>query len=151
MATPQAVAAYVTRVLAPVAGRITVAGSIRRGVASPQDVDVVLTTRNKQEVYRRMQNIGTIISAGPQQISARVHGVRVDVYFAEAQAYGAQLLTRTGPAGSNIGLRMAAKRQGMTLNQYGLWRGKKRVAGQTERGIRYALGVPYKQPSKRGR
>ena len=58
-------------------------------------------------------------------------------------------MTYTGPAGYNIGLRTVAKKKGLLLNQYGLFKNKKHIAGKTERSIYTALGKKYKIPELR--
>ena len=75
------------------------------------------------------------------------------MFFAEDSDYGAQLMTRTGPKGSNMGNRVIAKKKGFKLNQYGLFDRKtgKKLAGKTEESIYDALGKPYKVPEERGK
>ena len=51
--------------------------------------------------------------------------------------------------GAAIGLRKVAKAMGYKLNNHGLWKGKKRIAGKTEREIYNALGRPWKKPENR--
>lgn len=59
------------------------------------------------------------------------------------------LLTYTGSYGNNIGLRVIAKKQGMLLNQYGLFKGGLYIAGKTETSIYKALGRSLTPPKER--
>ena len=51
--------------------------------------------------------------------------------------------------GAGIGLRMVAKRKGFKLNQHGLFKKGKRIAGKTEQEIYHALGRDWKSPNRR--
>ena len=59
------------------------------------------------------------------------------------------LLAYSTRFGESIGLRVIAKRKGMKLNQYGLFKDGKRIAGKTEKEIYHALGREWKSPEKR--
>ena len=66
------------------------------------------------------------------------------------ESYGATLLYATGPLGSSISRRKLAQEKNLKLNQYGLWKGKKMIAGKTEREIYNKLGLSYRPPEERG-
>jgi DNA polymerase (family X) len=130
--------------------RIDIAGSIRRGKKDPVDVDIVMIPKNKAAVKAKLESLGEIEASGNSTIQTRIKGVDVDVYFADGNDYGAQLMTRTGPWQGNLGNRTLAKNRGLKLNQYGLWKGNKRIAGKTEASIYRKLGKKYKEPNLRG-
>lgn len=140
----------IARRLTPYANRITIAGSIRRR-QNPRDVDIVLIPRDKQGIRRVIIAMGgKIWGEGEQQIYFKLQGVNVNIYYADTGSYGAMLLTRTGSKGHEIGLRRIAKRKNLLLNQYGLYRGEKRIAGKSEREIYAVLGRPkFKRPEER--
>lgn len=138
--------------LSPYASRITLAGSIRRGNKEPNDIDIVLIPKNKIAIHEAIKNMGgKIYNSGQKQVYFKYRGVDVNIYYADHQDYGAQLLTRTGSAGHNIGLRRIAQTQNKTLNQYGVFNAKgDRLAGRTEHEIYTELGRPrYKKPEER--
>lgn len=137
--------------LQPYATRITLAGSIRRG-EEPRDIDIVLIPKNIEGILGTISNMGgSVWNSGTQQVYFKLRGVDVNIYYATPETYGAQLMTRTGPREGNIGNRTLAKSKGMTLNQYGLYKGEKRIAGRTEHEIYAKLGKKYKVPELRGR
>jgi len=141
----------VKNTLTPYSNKIEIAGSIRRG-ENPKDVDIVLVPKDKQAIKDKMLKLGAKIRAeGKTLLYLNLNGVHVDLFFAEKDSFGAQMMTRTGPAGGNIGNRTLAKRKGMILNQYGLFKGNKRIAGRSEKGIYEALGKHYKEPELRGK
>lgn len=153
-------------VLKPYCKRIKLAGSIRRKVwerGKPVvDIDIVLIPNNRKAkmfIYKSLMDQASDMSPGPntfvlefdnvKKISARISGVQVDVFIAKSDYFGAMMLFATGSGGHNIGLRRIAIKKGLKLNQYGLWKGDKRIA-HTETGIYKALGRPrYKPPEER--
>lgn len=139
--------------LRPCAERIEIAGSIRRKVENPVDVDIVLIPKQKECVQQKMHQMADRIEAeGNSTIQARIQGVDVDIYYAEPGNFGAQLLRRTGPYGANIGNSALAKRKGLLLNQYGVFEKKtgKKLAGRTEEEVYKALGKTWRPPEERG-
>src|SRR5205823_5818981 len=64
-------------------------------------------------------------------------------------AYGAALQYFTGSKAHNVELRKIAQEQGYKLNEYGLFQGTRRVAGQTEEEIYRTLGLDWMPPELR--
>jgi DNA polymerase (family X) len=144
----------IKNLLSPYCYRIEIVGSIRRKNPNPVDVDLVAIPKSpaaQQQIKQMIKSRSTTIyGEGPTKISGRIEGVKVEVVFSTAQSYGAALLTYTGSFGHNIGLRRIAQQKGMLLNQYGLYKGKHFIAGQTEQSIYKALNRPkFKQPEER--
>lgn len=134
------------------ASRMDLAGSFRRKVPEPNDIDFVVvpkSTKDKEAIYRHAEE-NKIRVKGEQLVSYWKNGRQIDVYFAEPSYYGAMLMFATGPSGANIGLRVKAKKQGLKLNQYGVFDSKgKLLAAKTEEAIFKALHHPWKPPEKR--
>jgi DNA polymerase (family 10) len=63
--------------------------------------------------------------------------------------FGSALQYFTGSKEHNIALRKIAIEKGMKLNEYGLFKGKKLIASETEEEIYKALGLPYFEPELR--
>lgn len=137
--------------LAPFCEKIVVAGSIRR-LQPPTDIDFVVIPKDRAKLEQVLIDLSnnTILMKGNRIIRAKIRGVQVDVYMADRENFGAMLMTYTGPAGSNIGLRTIAKKKGMKLNQYGLWKAGKLLASEREEDIYHALGRSWKSPQLRG-
>ena len=138
-----------TKRLQPHAKKVTIAGSIRRLDPFPNDIDLVVIPQNKEAIRQVMARAGRLTRNGDKFIQADIDGVKADVFFTTPESFGAELMTRTGPAGANIGNRSLAKSRGLLLNQYGLFKGKKKLAGRTEQDIYTALGKAYKRPEER--
>ena len=82
------------------------------------------------------------MAAGEEKISVRLaSGPQVDFRFVEPEAAGAALMYFTGSKAHNITLRKRAQKLDLKLNEYGLFRGEKSVAGKTEHEVYKALGL----------
>ncbi len=140
--------------LKPYCSRIQIAGSIRRKEKNPVDIDIVLIPKNKsgkqkiQEIMRKKEK-ARFIQGGEKESVFRIKGVKVELYYTNNQEWGACLLAYSSKTGSSIGLRMVAKRKGFKLNQHGLFKNNKRIAGRTEEEIYHTLGRPWKSPERR--
>jgi len=138
--------------LKPFSRRIEVVGSIRRKSKNPVDIDIVLIPKSeesKEKIEALLEKKGKRILGGEKKAYFKVEGVEVELYYTTPEEWGAALLAYSSEFGAGIGLRVVAKKKGFKLNQHGLWRGTKRVAGKTEEEIYHALGRPYKEPWER--
>ena len=136
----------------PYSRRIEVVGSIRRKEKNPVDIDIVLIPKNeasKDKIEEIMEKKGKRILGGEKKAYFKIQGVEVELYYTIVEEWGATLLAYSSEFGAGIGLRVVAKKKGFKLNQHGLWKGNRRVAGKTEAGIYRALGRPYKEPWER--
>ena len=136
----------------PYCKRIQIVGSIRRKEKSPVDIDIVLIPKSeesKEKIEEILSKKGKFLEGGEQRASFRIKGVKVELYYTIIEEEGAALLAYSSRFGASIGLRLVAKRKGFKLNQHGLFRNGKRVAGKTEEEIYHALGREWKLPEKR--
>jgi DNA polymerase (family 10) len=136
----------------PFCSKIQVVGSIRRKEKNPVDIDIVLipkTEENKDKIEEVLKEQGKYVQGGEKRATFRIEGVKVELYYTNKEEWGAALLAYSSEFGAGIGLRMVAKRKGLKLSQHGLFRGKKKIAGKTEKQIYHALGRPWKPPEKR--
>ena len=131
--------------------KIQLVGSIRRGEQNPIDIDLLVIPKKngKQNIEEFLSKKGKLIRHGEKVVSYNIEGVQIEVYFTTSDSWGAGLLTYTGSSGHNIGLRMYAKKKGLKLNQYGLFKEEKKIAGRTEKEIYSALGKEFKKPEER--
>jgi DNA polymerase (family 10) len=143
------VARKVIKWLKPLCKKIEIAGSIRRKEPKPFDIDLVLIPKNKQKIIDLLKSKGKFLQGGDKKASFKIDKVRVELYFSDKASFGATLLAYSSKLGSAIGLRMYAKRRGLKLNQYGLFKKGKRIAGKTEKEIYEKLGKKYKPPHLR--
>ena len=76
-------------------------------------------------------------------------GLQVDLRVVPEESFGAALQYFTGSQAHNVVLRGMAKDRGLKINEYGVFRGKRRIAGQTEEEVYGALELPWIPPELR--
>jgi DNA polymerase (family X) len=135
--------------LKPLCRRIQIAGSIRRKEKNPSDIDVVLIPKNRIKLEEFMRTKYKFIQGGEKKSRWKAEGVQTELYYADESNFGAMLLAYSSKFGAGIGLRVIAKRKGFKLDQYGLFKGKEKIAGRTEEEIYHALGRKWKLPERR--
>ena len=134
-------------------GRVVVAGSYRRRRDTVGDLDVLVTSKHGTAVgdkLVRYENVTEVLAHGPTRATVVLRsGLQVDVRVVPEQSYGAALLYFTGSKAHNIALRGLANDRGWKLNEYGLFSGKRRIAGATEEEVYEKLGLAYVPPELR--
>ncbi len=134
-------------------GRVVVAGSYRRRRETVGDLDVLVAARNAASVGDRLaayENVVTILAHGPTRTTVVLRsGIQVDLRVVAEKSYGAALLYFTGSKAHNIALRALAGDRHWKLNEYGLFSGKRRIAGESEKDIYEKLGLSYIPPEIR--
>ena len=111
--------------------RINVAGSVRRMKETIGDVDILVTAKTPGKVmdfFVQLPGITKIWMKGPTKSSVRVEqGFDVDLRVVKKKSYGSALQYFTGSKEHNIELRKIAIEKGFKLNEYGLFKGKKKI------------------------
>jgi DNA polymerase (family 10) len=134
-------------------GRAVVAGSYRRRRDTVGDLDVLVTAADGAAVGDKLvgyENVAEVLAHGPTRTTVVLRsGLQVDVRAVPEQSYGAALLYFTGSKAHNIALRGLANAHKWKLNEYGLFSGKRRIAGATEEEVYQKLGLAYIPPEMR--
>ena len=134
-------------------GRVVVAGSYRRRRDTVGDLDVLVTAADGTAVGDKLvsyENVADVLAHGPTRTTVVLRsGLQVDVRAVPEQSYGAAMLYFTGSKAHNIALRGLANTHNWKLNEYGLFAGKRRIAGATEVEIYKKLGLAYIPPELR--
>ena len=129
------------------------AGSLRRRRETIGDIDILVSsTRGKEIVaaFVQLPQVREVLAAGETKGSARVEGgLQVDVRVVPSESFGAAALYFTGSKAHNIRVREHAINQKLKLNEYGLFRGEKRIAGKTEQEVYDVLGLAWMPPEIR--
>jgi DNA polymerase (family 10) len=137
----------------PGVARVEVAGSIRRGRETVGDADVLAVARRPEPViaaFAALPQVVRVLGQGDTKCSVKVgDGLQVDLRVVSEESFGAALLYFTGSKGHNVALRQLAIRKGLKLNEYGLFRGARRVAGRTEAEVYERLGLAWIPPELR--
>lgn len=132
---------------------VEVAGSYRRGRDTVGDLDIVVCSRPSTDpiqALRGYEDLRDLTAAGPTKAMGVLrNGLQVDIRVVTPESYGAALHYFTVSREYNIRIRRRARDRGYKLNEYGLFRGNRRVAGATERELLNALGLPWIAPELR--
>ena len=132
---------------------VTVAGSYRRMRETVGDLDILVTEEEKSPVvehFCRYDEVAEVLAQGDTRAAVRLKcGLQVDLRRVPAAAYGAALHYFTGSKAHNIAVRRLGQGRGLKINEYGVFRGAKRVAGDTEKSVFSAVGLPYIEPELR--
>jgi DNA polymerase (family 10) len=133
--------------------QLVIAGSTRRRRETIGDLDFLVDALEPETVMDEFVNsegVATIIAHGPTKSSIRLDtGLQVDLRVLPSDSFGAGLQYFTGSVDHNVRLRSIAQKMGLRLNEYGLYKGKKRVAGEDEEGIYKKLGLQWVPPELR--
>jgi DNA polymerase (family 10) len=152
----------VLRFLRDVAGTLKTqtAGSLRRCAETIGDVDILVAAKKGKgsvteggqiiQAFTGAEFVQEVLASGPTKGSAIIQApstaVHVDVRVVPQESFGAAAQYFTGSKEHNVRLREIAVKKKLKLNEYGLFRGDKIVAGPVEEEIYQKLGLDYVQP-----
>ncbi|HET9642686.1 MAG TPA: DNA polymerase/3'-5' exonuclease PolX [Burkholderiaceae bacterium] len=129
------------------------AGSLRRCRETVGDLDLLVTAGRASPVMDRfaaLPEVKRVLAKGPTRASVILrNGLQVDLRAVAPPSFGAAWAYFTGSKAHNIALRTLAQDAGLKLNEYGLWRGTRRVAGGTEASVYDTLGLDFIEPELR--
>ena len=133
--------------------QLVVAGSFRRMRETVGDLDILVTAAPDSTVMQRFtayDEVAEVFSAGETRASVLLKcGMQVDLRVVAQESYGAALQYFTGSKSHNIAIRRIAQQLGLKVNEYGVFRGVQRVAGDSEESVYRAVGLPYIPPELR--
>ncbi len=129
------------------------AGSIRRMKETIGDLDILAVSSDEKKLmdnFTGMKKVEKIISKGKTKSSVRLYGgMQVDLRVVSKESFGSALQYFTGSKDHNIVLRKIAIKKKLKLNEYGLFRDEKQIAGITEKGVYEKLGLNWIPPELR--
>lgn len=136
--------------------KVETAGSLRRGKETIGDLDLLVTGPNAtaalQHIVKHPKS-QEVLGQGENKASVTfgVERLQVDVRALPHESFGAAMQYFTGSKEHNVMLRTQAIKQGLTLNEYGLFTltDNQRVAGETEEEIYQKLGYAWIPPEIR--
>jgi DNA polymerase (family 10) len=133
--------------------QVCVTGSYRRMRETVGDLDLVATASDSARAmqhFLRYAEIGQVLSHGPTRSTVILKaGLQVDLRVVPPESWGAALQYFTGSKAHNIVVRRMAQEKGLKLNEYGVFRGERRIAGETEESVYAAVGLPWIAPELR--
>ncbi len=137
----------------PGTARVVIAGSARRMKETVGDIDILTIADNGEatiQAFVHFPQVKEILAAGDTKGSVVLHnGLQVDLRVVPPESYGAALHYFTGSKAHNIKIRTIARERGLKVNEYGIFRGEKRIAGEEEDDVFEVLGMQWIPPEMR--
>jgi DNA polymerase (family 10) len=132
---------------------VTIAGSLRRRKETIGDMDFLVVAPRGDTVMERftaMPEVTEVHGRGSTKGSVRLAiGIDADLRVVPAESFGAALQYFTGSKDHGVACRRIALEKGLKLNEYGVFRGDRAIAGRTEEGVYEAIGLPWIAPELR--
>ena len=132
---------------------VTAAGSYRRRRETVGDLDILVACQHAEPVvahFTAYEEVSKTLSHGTTKASVLLKsGLQVDLRVVPKRSAGAALVYFTGSKAHNIALRAIGRKRGLKFNEYGVFRGKKWLAGETEADVYAQVGLPAIPPELR--
>ncbi len=136
---------------------VEIAGSLRRRAETIGDIDIVCDAAEGERIveqFTSFDEVKRILAAGATKGSVVVEigkgrELQIDLRVVSTDSFGAALQYFTGSKEHNIRLREIAVKKKWRLNEYGLFDGKKQIAGKREEEVYKKLGVACVPPELR--
>lgn len=137
--------------------KIQYAGSLRRYQETIGDIDILLAVKNPVESHKKVMKhfvaypgVVNVIAEGDTKSSVILHsGMQADLRVIAEESFGAALHYFTGSKEHNVRIRDLAKRKGLKISEYGVFKGEKMIGGKTEEEVFKSVGLPYIIPEIR--
>ncbi len=134
----------------PTVSQVELAGSCRRGKETVGDLDILCVAEDGAGVidaFTGFDEVKRVLAKGSTKGSVILkNNLQVDLRVVEGKSYGAALQYFTGSKAHNVHLRRIARQRGIKINEYGVFRGEKRIGGENEEDIYEALDMVWIPP-----
>ena len=135
--------------------RISIAGSIRRGVAAVGDINIVMAAADPPGLLHtcnQQPEVRQVMETGPNTtVVVTSEGLRLSISAVLPQQFASALLYRTGSVRHIAALQRLAQNRGLRFSEHSLTRleGGFPVPVKEEKDIYQAIGFPYIPPELR--
>jgi DNA polymerase (family 10) len=133
--------------------RATIAGSYRRMKETVGDIDFLVCSEEPAQAIERFvtyPEVKGVMARGTTRAAVRLAcGLQADLRVVPRECFGAALHYFTGSKAHNIAVRKLGLARGLKINEYGVWRGQRRIAGETEASVYAAVDLAYIEPELR--
>lgn len=132
---------------------VTIAGSYRRRKETVGDIDILATCIKDSDIMDRFagyDEVEEVRSKGQKKSTVILRsGLQVDLRVVSESSYGAAIVYFTGSKEHNIAIRKIAVSKDYKINEYGIFKGDKKIAGKTEEEIYEKIGLHWMEPELR--
>lgn len=132
---------------------VILAGSYRRRKETVGDLDILVCAKDSKKVMQAFieyDEVTDVQSMGSTRSTVILrNGLQVDLRVVPKKSFGAALHYFTGSKAHNIEIRRRAQKKGLKINEYGVFKSDRQIAGATEESIFKAVGLPWIPPELR--
>ncbi len=129
------------------------AGSLRRMKETIGDIDYIVIADDPERVmefFIKMPEVDEVVARGPSKAFVRLAGgIDADLLVVPEESWGSALQYFTGSKEHSVETRKIAIAKGLRLNEWGVFKGERRVAGATEEEVYRSLGLQWIPPEMR--
>ena len=129
------------------------AGSIRRMKETIGDIDYLVAASDPERVidfFVKMPEVQEVLGRGQAKAFVKLaSGIDADLLVVPEESWGSALQYFTGSKEHSVQLRKIAISKGLRLNEWGIFKGDKRIAGTTEEEVYKILGLQWIPPEVR--
>ena len=133
--------------------QVIVAGSYRRRKETVGDLDILVSASKSDKVMEAFvayDEVQEVLARGSTRSTVILrNGLQVDLRVVAKTSFGAALYYFTGSKAHNIAVRRRAQQRKLKINEYGVFKGDKQIAGATEKSVFAAIDLPYIPPELR--
>ena len=133
--------------------QVVLAGSYRRFKETVGDIDILVTATGPEIVMDRFiayDEVKDVMAKGTTRATVILKsGLQVDVRVVDEDCFGAALQYFTGSKAHNIEIRRLAQERKLKISEYGVFKGEKHIAGETEESVYRSVGLPWIPPELR--
>jgi len=132
--------------------RAELAGSLRRGRETIGDVDLLVTSEDSARALIEISHLPVVtrvLAIGPTRATLLLDDLQVDIRAVPAESFGAALQYFTGSKQHSTHLRAIARHRGLKVNEYGVFRGRRKLGGAEEQDVYRLLKMPWIPPEMR--
>ena len=132
---------------------IVIAGSYRRRKETVGDLDILITAKKGAPImdhFTDYDEVDEVVSKGKTRSTVYLRsGMQVDLRVVPQVSFGAAQHYFTGSKAHNIEVRKLGIKKGYKINEYGVFKGDERIAGETEKSVYGSVDLPYIEPELR--
>ncbi|HXV28239.1 MAG TPA: PHP domain-containing protein, partial [bacterium] len=133
--------------------KIEVAGSIRRRKEIIKDIDILVSAKNPSQIHKAFiggPDVQSVVAHGDTKSSVVLKsGINCDLRTVSEDEFPYALYYFTGSKEHNVAVRTLAKKKNIKINEYGLFKGKKKIPCKDEAEIFAKVGLHYIPPELR--
>ena len=133
--------------------KAAICGSVRRGKETVGDLDILVTSKKPLQAidfFCSMNFVKKILLKGNTKARVLIKsGPETDLRVVKPASFGSAMHYFTGSRSHNIKLRKLGISKGLKINEYGVFKNNRKIAGRTETSVFEAVKIPFIPPEIR--